>query len=268
MLCGQNFPLHLRCRLLDQAELTLNMLFTRRSNPNLLVHTQLHGIHDFNATRLAPPGTKCIAHEKSSQCGTWAPHGQHGWYIEAAPEHYQCYQIYIPKTQSTRICDTVEFFPTHCKMTNVSAHDAAIYTANDQLAALRKLATIFQSSITNKPISASGDARHCTPPHPPTPTPTPQQRPCTRSQTKKLVNTAPTATQGNMLFHTKSQPTNEPKPEEDMVPPPDIQHNNKTRIVPFLAKLRPQYPTKHGGLLEDLFPLVQAEFPNTGQQLE
>ena len=79
-LCSvdKNFPLHLWCRLLDQAELTLNMLCMSRINPNLLAHEQLHGIHDFNATPLAPPGTKCITHEKSSQHGTWAPHGQHG----------------------------------------------------------------------------------------------------------------------------------------------------------------------------------------------
>ena len=91
-LCSvdKNFPLHLWCRLLDQAELTLNMLRTSRINANLSAHEQLHGIHDFNATPLAPPRTKCIAHEKSSQCGTWAPHGQHGWYIGVAPEHYRC----------------------------------------------------------------------------------------------------------------------------------------------------------------------------------
>ena len=139
-LCSvdKNFPLHLWCCLLDQAELTLNMLHTSRINPNLSAHEQLHGIHDFNATPLAPPGTKCIAHEKSSQRGMWAPHGQHGWYVGAAPEHYRCYQIYIPKTQGTRICDTVEFFPTHCKMPNVSAYDAAIYAANDLITALTK----------------------------------------------------------------------------------------------------------------------------------
>ena len=177
-LCSvdKNFLLHLWCCLLDQAELTLNMLHTSRINPNLSAHEQLHGIHDFNATPLAPPGTKCIAHEKSSQRGMWAPHGQHGWYVGAAPEHYRCYQIYIPKTQGTRICDTVEFFPTHCKMPNVSAYDAAIYAANDlitaltkpqltnsfisigddQIVALRKLATIFQTSITKPPISDPG----------------------------------------------------------------------------------------------------------------
>ena len=96
-LVDKNFPIHLWCRLLDQAELTLNMLCTSRINPNLSAHEQLLVIHDFNATPLAPAGTKCITHEKSIQHGTWAPHGQHGWYVGAAPEHYRCYQIYIPK---------------------------------------------------------------------------------------------------------------------------------------------------------------------------
>ena len=97
-LCSvdKHFPLHLWCCLLDQAELTLNMLHTSQINPNLSANKQIHGIHDFNATPLAPPRTKCIAHEKSSQQGTWAQHGQHGWYVGPAPEHYRCYQIYIP----------------------------------------------------------------------------------------------------------------------------------------------------------------------------
>ena len=97
----KNFPLHLWCRLLDQAELTLNMLCMSTINPNLSAHEQINGTHDFNATPLAPPGTRCIAHEKSTQRGTWAPHGQPGWYVGAAPEHYRCYQIYIPNTLGT-----------------------------------------------------------------------------------------------------------------------------------------------------------------------
>ena len=161
------------------------MLRMSRINPILSAHEQLHGIHDFNATPLASPGTKCIAHEKSSQRGTWAPHGQHGWYVGAAPEHYRCYQIYIPKTQGTQICDTVEFFPTHCKMPNVSAHDAAIYTANDLITALTKpqptnsfisigddgptkIGNHFSNLHHQTTDLSSGGARHCT-----------AQRPCT-----------------------------------------------------------------------------------------
>ena len=63
VLSRQISPLHIWCRLLDQAGLTLIMLHTSRINPNLSAHEELHGIHDFNATPLAPPGTMCITHE-------------------------------------------------------------------------------------------------------------------------------------------------------------------------------------------------------------
>ena len=259
-LCSvdKNFPLHLWCRLLDQAELTLNMLCTSRINPNLSAHEQLHSIHDFNATPLAPLGTRCIAHEKSSQCGKWAPHGQHGWYMGAAPEHYRCYQIYIPKTHGTRICDTVEFFPTHCKMPKVSSHDAAIYAANDlitvltkpqptnsfisirddQLVALCQLPTISRAPSRKNQFQIRG----CQILHPPPPPPPPPpQRPRICSQTKTLANSALTAPQCTMLFQTQPQPTDEPKQEEDLVPDPlyDIQHNHKPRIIPIIENLHP-----------------------------
>ena len=52
----------------------------------------------------------------------------------------------------------------------------------------------------------------------------------------------------------------------------DPQNNTKPRIIPIIKKLRPQYPTKHEGLLEDPFPLIQSANsvmdPNTGKQLE
>ena len=143
-------------------------------------------------------------------------------------------------------------------MPKVSAHDAAIYAANDlitaltkpqptnsflsigndQLVALRQLATIFQSSITKKPIS-DPSVQDIAPPPPP-----PPHRPRTRSQTQKLANAALTAPPGATLFHTQPQPTNASKQEEDITE----------------------------GLLEDPFPLIGAANsvtdPDTGQQLE
>ena len=172
----KNFPLHLWCRLLDQAELTLNMLRTSRINPNLSAHEQLHGIHDFNATPLPHRVPSVLPMRKPAN----VVHGLHMGSMDGmwgAPEHYRCYQIYIPKTQGTRICDTVEFFPIHCQMPSVSSHDAVLYAANDlitaltkpqpnnsvlsigddQIVALRKLATIFQCSIQKKPIAEPGE---------------------------------------------------------------------------------------------------------------
>ena len=205
----------------------------------------------FQCNTLGATGNQVIAHEKSSQRGTWAPHGQPGWHVGAAPEHYRCYQIYIPKTQGTRVCDTVEFFPTHCKMPNVSANDAAIYAASnliktltkpqppdsflsigdDQIVALRQLATIFQHSITKKPTSEPG-VRDIAPPQ------------ClrTRSQTKQLANAAFTAPQRDRLCHDPPQPPDETKQQVDLDPEPpnDTKIHTKHHIVPVIPNLRPQ----------------------------
>ena len=136
-LCSvdKNFPLHLWCCLLDQAELTLNMLRTSRINPNLSAYKQLHGIHDFNATPLAPTGTKCIAHEKSSQRGTWAPHGHYGWYIvpqlnsikviKSTSQKHRAHEFVIQWSSFQRIakCQTCHhMMQSYMKQTTSSQH--------------------------------------------------------------------------------------------------------------------------------------------------
>lgn len=165
-----NFPLYLWDRLIEQALLTLNLMRTSRINPKLSAQAQLHGFFDFNRTPLAPPGTRILAHEKPSKRASWAPHGEDGWYIGPAPEHYRCYRVYIPKTRATRIVDTIEFFPHNSKMPHLSSADAAMRAAKDltkalrnphpatpfinigdaQMEALSKLAEIFNAAL---PIS-------------------------------------------------------------------------------------------------------------------
>jgi hypothetical protein len=110
-MTDKKFPMKLWVHLLDQAQLTLNLLRQSRLHPHLLAYASLFGQFDFNKTPLAPPGTRVVVHEKPRQRGTWAPHGVDGWYIGPALEHYQCYKCYIPSTNSICIADTVEFFP-------------------------------------------------------------------------------------------------------------------------------------------------------------
>jgi hypothetical protein len=101
---------------------------------------------------------------------TWAPHGQDGWYIGPALEHYRCYTVYITNTRSSRIVETVEFFPHQFKIPFPSSSDLATQAATElthallnpqpagpffqvgdkQAIALRKLATIFEASKPNK----------------------------------------------------------------------------------------------------------------------
>ena len=107
-----NFPIHEWDRLIDQCELTLNLLRASRLNPKLSAWAYLFGEFNYMKTPLAPPGTKCLVHLKPNQRGTWAPNGEEGWTVGYCPDHYRCIKVYFPKTRSERNCDTITFFPT------------------------------------------------------------------------------------------------------------------------------------------------------------
>jgi hypothetical protein len=164
-LCStdKSFPMHLWDRILPQAVITLNMLRTSIINPKLSSATHLFGKYDLNRAPMAPPGTRIIAHETPARIRTWAPHGQDGWYIGPALEHYRCYTVYITKTRSNRIVETVEFLPHKFKLPFPSSSQLATEAAADlthavlnpqpadqfyqvgdeQAIALRRLANIF-----------------------------------------------------------------------------------------------------------------------------
>jgi hypothetical protein len=101
------FPLHLWDRILPQAEITLNLLRTSRLHPQLSAAAHFHGLIDYNKTAFAPHGCTIIAHEKPGKRRTWAPHGQHGYYLGPAMHHYRCQNVYISATASERIVDTL-----------------------------------------------------------------------------------------------------------------------------------------------------------------
>ena len=112
-LCSTDsqFPMHLWFCLLPQATLTLNMLQASRRHPQIFAYTVQEGVFDFNNTPLAPPGTKVVLHEKPYQQLSWDPHGTEGWYLGPELEHYRCYHVFVNKTKSERITDTLELFP-------------------------------------------------------------------------------------------------------------------------------------------------------------
>jgi hypothetical protein len=137
-LCStdKSFPMHLWDILLPQAVITLNMLRTPRINPKLSASTHIDGQYDFNRSPMAPPGTRIIAHETPSRRRTWAPHGQYGWYIGPALEHYRCYTVYINKTRGERMVETVDFFPENFKVPFPSSQELATKSATELTHAL------------------------------------------------------------------------------------------------------------------------------------
>ena len=116
---------------------------------------------------------------------------------------------------------------------------------DDQIVALRQLATIFQHSMTKKPTSEPGG-----------PDIPPPQRPRTRSQTKHLANAAIRAPQRDHICHDQPPTPNDTKEQVDLdpEPPDDMALHTNNHIVLVIPNLRPKYPTKHEGMLEDPFP--------------
>jgi hypothetical protein len=159
--------MHMRDRLLPQAFFTLNMLITSRIKKKKSTATHLDGKYDYNRAPMAPPGTIIIAHETPNHRRTWATHGQDGWYIGPALEHYRCYRVYMNKTRSERVVNTVDLYPTEVKVIFPSSKDLATeavtkltyalanpqpagpfdQVGDDQLITLKKLAAIFKGAL-------------------------------------------------------------------------------------------------------------------------
>ena len=73
------FPLQLWDRLLSQATFNLNLLRRSRIKPKVFTEAQLNVNFDFNATPLAPPGTKAVVLYDPQTRGTWETHGTNSW---------------------------------------------------------------------------------------------------------------------------------------------------------------------------------------------
>ena len=69
---------------------------------------------------MVPSGTKILIHEKPEQRDAWDPHGEDGWYIGPAINHYRCYYCYCINTATHRYANTVELFPTVIQMPHPS----------------------------------------------------------------------------------------------------------------------------------------------------
>ena len=129
------FPQHLWYRLIEQANITLNLLRSLNINMTHLAYSQLFGKLDFNATPISLPGYKCLFFEPPSSRSPWCEHAQHAFYIGPALTHFRSYKMYIVKTISERIEDTIHVMPHNVKTPKVtSANKIRISTRNLQIA--------------------------------------------------------------------------------------------------------------------------------------
>lgn len=144
------FPLQLWHHLAPQAEDTLNLLRPSRSDPTKSAYEALYGApYDFNRHPLAPPGTKAVVYEPADSRSSWGPRGVDGWYLGSAKDHYRGYIFYVPETKRTRIANTAEFFPQHCRFRQVHPSTHAKLVAEELCQAFKQLQPSQRNRLLN-----------------------------------------------------------------------------------------------------------------------
>ena len=114
---------------IEQAEMTLNMMRTSCIHSHLSAYQHLYGDFDFKKTPLCPPGQQVAVHVRKENRTSWGLRGEQGWYDGPALEHYQCHTIYVLKTRSTRISDTIDFFSHGEELPTVTPIELATHAA-------------------------------------------------------------------------------------------------------------------------------------------
>ena len=157
-----HFPLYHWDKPLPQALLSLNLLHQSCLTPNPSAYAQLYGNFDYKKT--SPPCIRIVAHTKSFQCNTWAPHGQEGLYLGPAMSHYCCYMVQIQESKlntslnheilPTPLQDAAPILGQPCPMLCTSPnpfhhHPATAFPdlSSNQLNTLSPVATIFHSAL-------------------------------------------------------------------------------------------------------------------------
>jgi hypothetical protein len=148
----KGFPLELWDELIAQAELTLNLMRTCRSDPNISAFEAVRGKFDINKTPIAPAGTRVVIHVKPTVRASWDTHGVEGFYIGPALEHYRCYRCYVISTASIRVTDTVAWHPEKLQMPGTSPLDALSAAINDLSVALQHFTDNPTLSAQRQPI--------------------------------------------------------------------------------------------------------------------
>jgi len=135
------FPMRRWDLLLNQAEITVNLLRTSKLDPTKSAYEYLYGPFNYNATPMGPPGCKIIAHAKGATRRSWDFRGLEGYYVGPAMNHYRCYTLVRSNTQAIVVSDTVIFRHHTLTLPSLTTEDRIIHC-------LRALTTAIQADRT------------------------------------------------------------------------------------------------------------------------
>ena len=132
-----DFPPYLWDILLEQAEITVNLLRQATLNPRISAWEYFNGPFDYNATPLGPLGSRVIIHNKASSRKSWDQRGESGWYVGPALVHYRCYTTCKAKTKALAISDTIEFCHDYLIQPSLTPEDRLVHAMNILTCALK-----------------------------------------------------------------------------------------------------------------------------------
>ena len=98
----------------------------------------MYGQHNFIKMPLAPLGCAVLIHNKPTTRKTRENHASEGYYIKTSREHYRCYKIWMMKTRSIQVADTIFFKHQFITMSTVSKADTIVVVANKLTQVLRE----------------------------------------------------------------------------------------------------------------------------------
>ncbi len=132
-----SFPMQLWDKLLPQTVLTLNLLRQLNVAPTVSAYQYVHGNFDYNKMPLAPMGCVVQLYESINRRETWADNSTDGWYLGTSNKHYRCHIIYVKKTRSKRISDTVFFKHRYITQPTLMQADIIVKAIDDLTYALK-----------------------------------------------------------------------------------------------------------------------------------
>ncbi len=131
------FPLSLRCHLLKQTKLTLNLLHQSKVASKISAYAHVHRSHNYMKKPFAPLGCTIQAQVEPEDHRTWDTQSDMGFSLSTSMEHNRCIRVYITRTKATRISDTVFF--KHQYITNPTISlESHVVTAAQQLTIVLK----------------------------------------------------------------------------------------------------------------------------------
>ena len=154
--------MHLWDRLVQQANITLNMMRTCRLHPHLSAYEILYGAYTYNSMPMAPLGCRALILQHPSVRASWDTHALDAWYIGPAVNHYRCYEFYVPKTRGTRTTETVKFKPHNCEVPFLSDSDCIVKSIEDLTSTLQKKQTNTSQAMEALETLKSTLVRHAT----------------------------------------------------------------------------------------------------------